>query len=90
MPRSSALIVPKSQKIMAVLWSSFLVSSLASILFFFSFDPHTALHLDISKMAAYSIGFFLFWLTTGLSSLLTLYFSTPLPQVSSSTHIDEL
>jgi hypothetical protein len=32
----------------------------------------------------------LFWLTTGLSSLLTLYFSSPLPQISSSTHIDEL
>jgi hypothetical protein len=32
----------------------------------------------------------LFWLTTGLSSLLTLYFGMPLPQVSSSTHIDEL
>lgn len=90
MPNSPVLTVPKAQKIMAVLWSSFLVSSLASILFFSSFDPHSVLRLDISKMAAYSIGFFLFWLTTGLSSLLTLYFSMPLPQVSSSTHIDEL
>lgn len=87
---NSALSVPKAQKIMAVLWSSFIVSSVASIAFFAIFDPQNALHLDISRMAAYSIGFFLFWLTTGLSSLLTLYFSAPLPQISSSTRLDEL
>jgi hypothetical protein len=70
--------IPTIQKVIAVLWPSFLVSGIASVLFFTAFDPVELLSTDISRIGAYSIGFFLFWLMTMASSLLTLYFQLPI------------
>lgn len=62
----------------AVLWPSFLVAGAATIVFFTAFDPiemiSTGGELAVSRMGAYSLGFFVFWLFTALSSFLTLYF----------------
>lgn len=72
---------PRIQKIIAILWPSFLTAGLATVLFFTAFDPHTLLldtaYADLSRLGAYTIGFFLFWLLTGSSCLLTCYFQRP-------------
>ena len=72
---------PVIQKVIAILWPSFLTAGLATILFFTAFDPAefliTTRFADISRLGAYSIGFFLFWLLTASSCLLTCYFQRP-------------
>ena len=52
-------------RIMAVLWPSFLVAAAAAAVFFSLFDPQEfwllGEHLEISRLGAYTIGFFGFW-----------------------------
>jgi hypothetical protein len=73
------------QKIIAVLWPSFIVAGLATILSFAFFDPRdlaaSAGYSGVSRMAVYSIAFLCFWGFAILSSLLTLYFDRPLPRI---------
>lgn len=73
--------IPLIQRIVAVLWPSFLTSGLATILFFTAFDPqHLLMETDFSEMSrlgAYTVGFFLFWLLTTVTSALTCYFRQP-------------
>jgi len=73
--------VPRIQRIIAVLWPSFLTAGVATILFFTAFDPRefliTTRFADLSRLGAYTIGFFLFWLLTAGSCLLTCYFQKP-------------
>lgn len=72
---------PKIQRIIAILWPSFLTAGLATVLFFAAFDPRLLLmdtrFSDISRLGAYTIGFFLFWLLTASSCMLTCYFQRP-------------
>ncbi len=73
--------IPTIQKIIAILWPSFLMAGVATILFFTAFDPalilaHTAF-ADIPRLGAYTVGFFLFWLLTACSCLLTCFFQRP-------------
>ena len=71
--------MPRSQQAISVLWPSFIVAIIASGAFFSAFNPSELvpfnLDIDISPIAAYSIGFFLFWLLAFLSSFGTLYFT---------------
>ena len=71
--------IPRSQQAISVLWPSFIVAIIASGVFFSAFDPRDLipcnLDVDISPVAAYSIGFLLFWLLASLSSFGTLYFT---------------
>ncbi len=71
------------QQLIKVLWPSFLTAVVATAVFFTLFDP-----LDLvqdssgtspseARLQAYSMGFFLFWLLTSLSCLLTSYFQKP-------------
>lgn len=73
--------ISKTQKIIAILWPSFLTAGLATVLFFIAFDPEqlvaSGLLPAVSRLGAYSIGFFLFWLLTAVSCLLTCYFQRP-------------
>lgn len=70
-----------TQRVIAILWPSFLTSGVATILFFTAFDPQHLLmetrFAEISRLGAYTIGFFLFWLLTTLTSALTCYFQRP-------------
>ena len=72
---------PKIQRVIAILWPSFLTAGLATVLFFTAFDPQVLLldtpFADLSRLGAYTIGFFLFWLLTAVSCLLTCYFQRP-------------
>jgi len=78
--------VPLVQRVVAVLWSSFLVAGVATILVFATFDPHDLTDplgfSDVSRMTVYSIGFFLIWIVALLSSLLTVYFMRPVGSVN--------
>lgn len=73
--------IPKIQRIIAILWPSFLTAGVATVLFFTAFDPKELLahtrFADTSRLGAYSVGFFLFWLLTATSCLLTCYFQRP-------------
>jgi hypothetical protein len=71
--------IPRAQQAISVLWPSFIVAIVASGVFFSAFNPRDLipynLDIEISPLAAYSIGFFLFWLLALLSSLGTIYFT---------------
>ncbi len=62
---------------MTILWASFLVAIVAEGCFFSLFDPHELLlsdrQIDLSPLAAYTIGFFIFWFFCALASALTCY-----------------
>ena len=73
--------IPKTQKIVAVFWPSFLTAGLATILFFAAFDPQLLMQVSgyghISRMGGYTVGFFLFWALTASTCTLTCYFQKP-------------
>jgi len=60
---------------MQVLWPAFLMAIVAEGLLFSMVDPHelviVGLHLADSREAAYTVGFFLFWLLFACSSGIT-------------------
>ena len=66
-----------TQRIIWVLWPSFIVGGVAEGVFFTFFDPQDlAFHgepLEMSRVAVYSIGFFLFWAFAAGSSALTCF-----------------
>jgi hypothetical protein len=63
--------------VMSVLWPSFLVAILAEGFFFSLFDPNEVslfgTPVEVSPIAAYTVGFFFFWLFCALASMLTYY-----------------
>ena len=73
--------IPNIQKVIAVLWPSFITAGVATILFFTAFDPVTLMLMNgyepISPLGGYTIGFFLFWLLTASTCVLTCYFQRP-------------
>lgn len=91
-PTSSTMkALPLVQRVSAVLWPSFLFAGLATVVFFALIDPLGMVEYrgeaPMSRTAAYSLGFFGFWLLTAGASLATLYFlSTSIPPPK---HFDE-
>lgn len=73
--------IPRVQLFSAVLWPSFLLAGVATAVFFTLLDPVRLLEYEgeapLSRMAAYSMGFFLFWLLCAASSAATAYFMRP-------------
>jgi len=69
------------QHMISILWPSFLVGSLTTILFFTFFDPNDlgmiSGYAELDRLAGYSIGFFFFWFLSAISSALTCYFRQP-------------
>jgi len=78
---SSQQNIPTTQKVIAVLWPSFLTAGAATILFFTAFDPQLLMSVGgyepISPLGGYTIGFFLFWFLTASTCVLTCYFQRP-------------
>ena len=73
--------IPEPYQFISILWISFLMAGIATGVFFSAIDP---LELEacvdfpeVGRMGAYSIGFFLFWLLTASSSLISCYFILP-------------
>lgn len=82
-PESDQL--PAVQRIVSVLWPSFLTASAATIVFFVLFDPQQLgdlLGLDLTRLAGYTGGFFAFWILTSISSALTCYFRRPCHKIN--------
>lgn len=70
--------IPTTQKMIAILWPSFLVAGLETIVFFTIFDPlNVFIDYEVTRLGAYSIGFFLFWAFAIIPCVLTLYFAKP-------------
>ncbi len=73
--------IPGPQRLIAVLWLSFLMAGIATGVFFSVIDPlelkYCVSFPEISRSGAYSVGFLLFWLLTSASSLLAVYFTYP-------------
>lgn len=81
-PRRRKSDIPTIQRVVAVLWPSFLTAGLATVLFFTAFDPREislcmGYEQPVSRLGAYTIGFFLFWLLTASTCALTCYFQRP-------------
>ena len=77
--------IPAVQRIVSILWPSFLTASVATVLFFSLFDPVDPGHLlnmELSRIAGYTGGFFGFWFLTSISNALTCYFRRPCHRVS--------
>ncbi len=72
---------PLVQLLAAVLWPTFLLAGMADGVFFTLFDPVEVLlcvgEPPFSRLAAYSIGFFGFWLLGIAASASTIYFLRP-------------
>jgi len=73
--------IPFVPRVITVLWLSFLMAAAATGVFFSSIDPlelkYCIDYPEVSRTAAYTIGFFLFWLLTASSSLLAVFFTYP-------------
>ncbi len=85
--------ITPAQHMISILWPSFLVGSLTTILFFTFFDP-TELGMisgypEITRIAGYSMGFFFFWFLSAVSSALTCYFRQPCHQARKKDDADE-
>jgi len=68
--------IPKIQRVVSILWPSFLVASAATTIFFTAFDPSDLL-IDSSREMIYTGGFFSFWGITTSACMLTCYFQRP-------------
>ncbi len=75
------MAIPRLQQYVSVLWPSFILAGMATIATFTAFDPQeigTCMGVgEVSRLGAYTVGFFLLWLLTLCSSLLTVYFQRP-------------
>jgi len=94
LPPSPVASLPPVQRVSAVLWPSFLFAAAATVVFFALIDPVAMLNCEgappLSRTAAYSLGFFLFWLLTGGASAATLYFlSSSVPPSKRIEDVDE-
>ncbi|MBX3686941.1 MAG: hypothetical protein KF909_12445 [Rhodocyclaceae bacterium] len=74
------------QKLIQVLWPSFLIAGIAEAVFFTVINPQE-LYLfgkavNFSATATYSIGFFAFWILCAASSLVTLFFQRSADEVN--------
>ena len=68
----------RAQNIVAILWSSFLAACLGTAVFFGHVDPRDLDAIstpiaDFSILTGYAIGFFFFWITSGIASLLAVF-----------------
>lgn len=70
-----------AQRVITVLWLSFLMAGVATGVFFSAIDPLELKYCvdfpEASRATAYSIGFLLFWLLTASSSLFAVFFVYP-------------
>ena len=78
---------PRIQKVIAILWPSFLTAGVFTMLFFSIFDPEIILldtiFANSSRLGSYTAGFFVFWALTASSCALTCYFQKPCAIVDS-------
>jgi hypothetical protein len=66
-----------AQRILWVLWPSFLVAAVAELIVFAVIDPHDltvfGVPVEAGRMSVYAIGFFFFWAMTSAAGALTVF-----------------
>jgi hypothetical protein len=74
------------QRAIWILWPSFIVGGVATGVFFTLFDPRELAlfgeDLGLTRLAVYSIGFFVFWAFAATSSALTCFFQRTAAQIN--------
>lgn len=74
------------QRLIPILWPSFLVAGVADIILTTLFDPLEIMYQGESlieqRIAAYTIGFFVFWLLGIASSAMTCYFQRSADEIN--------
>lgn len=83
--------VTRLEIIGAVAWPSFLAAAAATMVFFAMFDPLrlgqvVTLPFELGRLEGYTIGFFMFWLLTAVSSYLTALLLLTHPAASEREH----
>jgi hypothetical protein len=74
---------PVIRRVVAILWPSFITAGIATIVFNTVFDPLVLfVDFDISRLGAYSISFFLFWMFGVITAMATCFFLRPCSAVS--------
>jgi hypothetical protein len=75
-----------AQRAIWILWPSFIVGGVATGVFFTLFDPRELTlfgeDLGLTRLAVYSIGFFVFWAFAAASSALTCFFQRTSAQIN--------
>ena len=73
--------LPRIQRVVGVLWPSFLTAVGATIVFFSLFSPTDLAGLlgrpDFPAIGGYTLGFFFFWVTTAVACQISRYFCRP-------------
>ena len=76
-------------RLILILWPSFLIAGVAECVFFTLVDPQTLYFLGYpvhySAVATYSLGFFAFWMLCGLTAWTTLFFARSSGEVNHPT-----
>ena len=73
------------QAVATVVWISFLVAAIATMLFFALFDPVELVNtidpdIEIGRQAGYAVGFFFFWVLAALCSGVTAWLVRTAPK----------
>lgn len=74
--------IPLVQRITAILWPSFITAGIATVLFTTAYDPAVIFDNDNSRLASYTICFFLLWTLGAVSSATTCYFLKPCEEIN--------
>ena len=70
--------IPFIQRVVAILWPSFITAGIATVLFTTAFDPAVIFFdYDISRLGIYTICFFMFWSLGAITAAATCYFLKP-------------
>jgi hypothetical protein len=70
--------IPLIQRVVAILWPSFITAGIATVLFTTMLDPALIfIDYDISRLGSYTISFFLFWSFGAITAASTCYFLKP-------------
>ena len=78
--------IPLIQRVVAILWPSFITAGIATVLFTTAFDPAVIfIDYDISRLGIYTICFFLFWSLGAITAALTCYFLKPCATINKIT-----
>jgi uncharacterized membrane protein YcfT len=76
------------QKLMWIVWPSFLMAGVLELLVFAVVDPQDLSWFGqsfvMSRQTTYTLGFFVFWLVTSIAGALTLFLSLPPNEVNQS------
>ena len=73
--------IPRVQRVIGVLWPSFLAATGASIVFFSLFSPEDLAdllgHPEFPAVVGYTVGFFFFWAVTAVACQISRYYCKP-------------